>query len=627
MSRKRTSGRQLPRLCRPCCERLQLRNAWTTLIILVGLVSTLGAGLLLAAGGVSPAAGPRRLVFDGVLCEHRLALKDIDPSMPSDWTGYTHLVMEMRASTPQRFGLWIYTAAGPRRIEIQPFGQNVWLRASVPLRYFKGMDQSGTDLASTNNRRTNSFWMSVWGPFGGLTSVEAIGFAMEYPIHKPAIDLRNLHLSKQDEGSEFLDGAQVRDPWGQWAYVEYPRKIRSQEQLDRELAEEEKAFGSGADFGYCELGGYQNTHARATGFFRVEQIDGVWWFIDPHGHLYLSTGVNGAGAGFGGARGGGGAPSTQQVNPLANRTTRRLLSWGFTTGGQGRPRTVMLRWNINRDTMFLGLPDVYAADFADGIDRAAGQQCAPLRDDPLVLGYFIGNEPPWGNREGEVVDMILKGPDTATRKKLGEFLAQGDTPERRTQFVVTAFERYIQLINAAIRKYDPNHLNLGIRFGGRPADDVMRTGRTFDVCSINVYEYEPTKHLQRAYRMTGRPILIGEFHIGVPENGLGAGLVQAMSQAERGVGYRYYVEQGLSLPYAVGTHWFQWTDEPVTGRMDGENYNIGFIDATGRAYPELVEAAKATHKRLQEVHAGKTAPFSQRPMASEVGSPSSPWDR
>jgi len=105
------------------------------------------AGLLMVAGDVRSAAEPRKLVFDGVLCEQRLALRDLDPSMPSDWTGYTHLVIEMRTSTPQRFGLWVYTAEGPRRIEIQPFGQNVWLRASVPLQYFKGMDQSGTDLA------------------------------------------------------------------------------------------------------------------------------------------------------------------------------------------------------------------------------------------------------------------------------------------------------------------------------------------------------------------------------------------------------------------------------------------------------------------------------------------------
>jgi hypothetical protein len=622
MPRSGTAGKRLTRRLRPCSGRSYGRCARVTGIACFRIVSVLAAGLLMVAGDVRSAAGPRKLVFDGVLCEHRLAVKDIAASMPSDWTGYTHLVMEMRTSTPQRFGLWVYTGEGPRRIEMQPFGQNVWLRASVPLRYFRGMDQSGTDLASTNNRRTNSYWMGIWGPFGALTSVEAIGFAMQYPINRPTIELRNMHLAGQDEGSEFLDGAQVRDPWGQWAYAEYPRKIKSQEQLDRELAEEEKAFGRGAHFGYCELGGYKDTRARATGFFHVEQIDGVWWFIDPHGHLFLSTGVNGAGSGFGS----GSVPATQPANAAPNRTTRRLESWGFTTGGQGKPRTVMLRWNLNRNTMFLGLPDVYGAELASGIDQSASQQCTPLRDDPLVLGYFIGNEPPWGGREGEVVDMILKGPDSATKTKLGDFLAQGDTPGRRRQFVVTAFERYLSLINTAVRKYDPNHLNLGIRFGGKPAEDVMRMGRTFDVCSINVYEYEPTKYLERAWRLTGRPILIGEFHIGVPENGLGAGLVQAMNQTERGIGYRYYVEQGLSLPYSLGTHWFQWTDEPVTGRMDGENYNIGFIDATGRAYPELVEAASATHGRLHDVHTGMVPPFSQRPKASGTGTPSSPWD-
>jgi hypothetical protein len=61
--------------------------------------------------------------------------------------------------------------------------------------------------------------------------------------------------------------------------------------------------------------------------------------------------------------------------------------------------------------------------------------------------------------------------------------------------------------------------------------------------------------------------------------------------------------------------------------MDGENYNIGFVDVTDRPYPELVEAAKATHRRLFDVHSGKTPPFNERPKASDAGTPSSPWAR
>jgi hypothetical protein len=588
----------------------------------------LGLLFLCALGSASAAQPTRTLAFEGVLSEHRLTLPDLDPALPADWSGYTHLVLEMRTSSPQRFALWVYTADGARRVELQPFGQNVWLRAAVPLQYLIGRDKAGTDLASATNRRTNSFWMSVWGPFGELKSVEAIGFSMDYPVNHPTLELRNVHLAKQDEGSEFLEKAPVRDEFGQWAHVDYPRKIKSREQLDRELAEEAKAWGTGADFGYCEVGGYKATQAKATGFFRVEQIDGVWWFVDPHGHLFLSTSSNGIGGFGGGGRGGAaGTPTPTPTQAAATaRTTHRLDAWGLNTGGQGRPNIVFLRWPRTAPTTFLGVPDVYADDFAKGIDEAASTQCAAKKDDPLVIGYFIGNEPPWGDRETEVVDLILAGPDTATKAKLKEILAAGDTPKRRKDFVVAAFARYLELISTAVRKYDPNHLNLGIRFGGKPADEVLRLARVFDVCSINVYEYEPTKQVERSHRLSGRPILIGEFHLGVPENGLGAGLVQARDQVERGKGYRYYVEQAVSLPYSLGAHWFTWRDEPVLGRGDGENYNIGFVDVTDRPYPELVEAAKATHRRLQDVHAGKVLPFNERPKASEAGTPSSPWD-
>jgi hypothetical protein len=595
------------------------------------LLGRLAALALLGATFALPARAadePRKLVFDGVLSEHRLALSDLAPGLPSDWSDYTHLVLEMKTSTPQRFGLWAYTSDGPRRIEIQPLGQNVWLRASIPLQYFVGMDKSGTDLASTINRRTNSFWMSVWGPFGDLKHVEEVGFAMQYPINHPVIELRNVHLAKQDEGSDFLEGKPVTDEFGQWAHVDYPRKIHSRAQLEQELAAEEKAFGSGADFGYDELGGYKATQAKATGFFRVEQINGVWWFVNPNGHLFLSTSSNGLPGGFGGGGRGGAANATPTPAQVAanTRTVKRLDSWGMNTGGAGRPNIVFLRWPQTPATTFLGVPDVYAEDFGKNIDQAASTQCTPRKGDPLIIGYFIGNEPPWGDRETEVVDLILAGPDTATKAKLKAFLAEGDNAKRRKQFVVTAFEHYLDLVCSSVRKYDPNHLILGIRFGGKPADEVLRLAKVFDVCSINVYEYEPTKQLERSHRLSGRPILIGEFHIGVPENGLGSGLVQAKDQTERGIAYRYFVEQGLSLPYALGAHWFTWRDEPVLGRNDGENYNIGFVDSTDRPYPELVEAAKTTHKRLYDVHSGKILPFSQKPKASDAGTPSSPWD-
>ena len=60
----------------------------------------------------------------------------------------------------------------------------------------------------------------------------------------------------------------------------------------------------------------------------------------------------------------------------------------------------------------MGVADVYADDFAAKVDRSAADQCAPRKDDPYLLGYFIGNEPPWPGRESVAVDAILAGPAT-----------------------------------------------------------------------------------------------------------------------------------------------------------------------------------------------------------------------
>ena len=82
--------------------------------------------------------------------------------------------------------------------------------------------------------------------------------------------------------------------------------------------------------------------------------------------------------------------------------------------------------------------------------------------------------------------------------------------------------------------------------------------------------------------------------------------------SNRGAAYRYYVENAAAMPALIGTHWFQWIDQPSTGRMDGENYNIGLVNVTDRPYREMVEAMQTTHKRLLAVHSGKTPPVDRR---------------
>jgi hypothetical protein len=89
-------------------------------------------------------------------------------------------------------------------------------------------------------------------------------------------------------------------------------------------------------------------------------------------------------------------------------------------------------------------------------------------------------------------------------------------------------------------------------------------------------------------------------------------LRQTRDQKERGVAYSYYVENAAAMPAMIGAHWFQYVDEPSTGRMDGENYNIGFVDVTDRPYLELIEAVKSTNKKLFLIHSGKQPPAANK---------------
>jgi len=56
--------------------------------------------------------------------------------------------------------------------------------------------------------------------------------------------------------------------------------------------------------------------------------------------------------------------------------------------------------------------------------------------------------------------------------------------------------------------------------------------------------------------------------------------------------YRSYVQGALRNPAIVGTHWFQYGDQATTGRGDGENYQIGFLDICDTPYPETIAACR-----------------------------------
>jgi hypothetical protein len=57
------------------------------------------------------------------------------------------------------------------------------------------------------------------------------------------------------------------------------------------------------------------------------------------------------------------------------------------------------------------------------------------------------------------------------------------------------------------------------------------------------------------------------------------------------------------VPYIIGADWFQWNDEPPSGRAnDGEDANFGIVDIDDKPYEALIASIRATTPLLNPLH-------------------------
>ena len=163
-------------------------------------------------------------------------------------------------------------------------------------------------------------------------------------------------------------------------------------------------------------------------------------------------------------------------------------------------------------------------------------------------------------------------------------------------------QRYFRTIAEALHQHAPNQLYLGCRFAATPSPAVEACAEFADVVSFNFYKTVLAAEDFAALAPLDKPAIIGEFHFGALDRGLfHAGLGVTSNQDARAAAYTSYLQSAVENHLVIGTHWFQYVDEPITGRwFDGENYNIGFVDVADTPYPELVNAATAIHREVYQ---------------------------
>jgi len=489
------------------------------------------------------------------------------------------------------------------------------------------------------------------------------------------------------------------DALGQWTRKSWPGKTADEGELRAGLLRRAAEPLPPLDGPFDAYGGWSNLRFKPTGYFRTEHDGRRWWLVDPAGGPFFSTGadclvphmagpVEGieplfawlppregefAAAWLTGKR--DGLPQVSFATANLIRAFGRnwlgeweklagkwLRAWGFNTvanwslPGLGRrlglPYVFELqRFPTTRECIFRDFPDVFSPEY-----RADAANCAvQLREtveDPLLIGYFLRNEPHWGFGDYNLAEMLLASPKQLhTKDRLLAFLAErydGDaaalarawrrselrdftglaqpTPgaarfspeadEDLRRFTRIMIEEYVRVPAEAARREDPNHLNLGLRWAWVASEAFYAGSRYCDVFSINCYQLQPApEEIRRHAAAAERPVMIGEFHAGALDVGLPSnGLRGVADQRERGRFYRWYVEHAAALPELVGAHYFQWGDQPALGRFDGENCNIGLVDICHRPYAELVGAVAETHRRLYEICAGLVQPVGEIPV-------------
>ena len=592
--------------------------------------------------------------FDGEP-EVRFPMKAL--GRPTDWTSYRSLQYTFKTTSPETISIAFSNGTTTRSFLTEPLA-GIRIFGVIPFDAFN-QTKSMTPL--------NPLGYKVWVErLFRFDRVDQIAFRMRLPSAPSQFTLYSLTLRSDVPEDDILDRRPLIDRYGQWIPENWADKAHSDEQL-RQLWNADRPAGT--EYPFCPLGGDRTQQFRGTGFFRVERDHERWIFVDPHGHPFFSAGMDLVGYQQGSfatdvrhreflfehlpddgpAWIAPGQVSFYAANiarrygdgwerKWAANTIARLKDWGFNTIANwsdyevatqsGMPYVLPLSgWTTRKKFPFpWDFPDVFSKEFEDNVDRAAARQCEKLRDDPNLIGWFIGNEPHWARSFGSLTpwpDMLLADPEpSATQAHFRELLRANPGREKqiREDLLHLCARRYFEVIAAAVRRHDPNHLVLGIRFAENPNDRWLELSRIFDVFSVNIYsrDFRPNpEQVKRYAQVSGRPVLIGEFTACTPGRGM-QGLFywthKVRDYAERGRAYRYYVEHAAADPNIIGAHWFQMVDDLPTGRpSDEERLNYGFINVIDLPYPDLIEAARAAHARLYALKKGQAVPYGDKP--------------
>ncbi len=336
---------------------------------------------------------------------------------------------------------------------------------------------------------------------------------------------------------------------------------------------------------------------------------------------------------------------------VAELLHRRLRSWGFNTiGNWSAPEVYLLRRTPYTVAIHYGgpwlpnykMPDVFHPGFEQALRERMEQERHTTANDPWNIGYFVDNELWWGwrPRAAAVGEAVMRcGPEVASKRRFVEMLmAQYDSIQHFNEAWGTNFasweellnkpfqpnmnnpqvvrdcgdfgmlfaERYFSTVRRIVKRVAPRNMYLGCRFHGHIDPPLVELAWKYcDVVSYNVYDNPPDRRVNQ-FRYLDIPILCGEWGVSSdPQQTPFRGNVLSPDPRQRARDMERYFEVAIRHPMIVGAHFFQFRDQPLTGRPDGEAVLRGFVNVTDTPHFDLVQTNRRIAYELYRKRFGK----------------------
>lgn len=429
-----------------------------------------------------------------------------------------------------------------------------------------------------------------------------------------------------------------------------------------------------------KYGGWTGIRGQKTGFFHLEKINGRWWFITPEGNVFFALSLSHLYSGesdvacqnvYGGDK------DAWMKDSLAKA---RAMGFNCALGGPTSPERnlngfveipkVEALFRKNNFPFAVGeflikhpwefvegetLPDIFDPAYKEMIEAKAKAACRPVKDDPLVMGYYYGfgafnhaetwvngylSLPPGSPGRNAVVDVLINryaGNVDKFNKVYGtsleriadlkdkEVLVYDKRMERRNYPQVRAqldprqvedFEAILAHMAItlykvgydAIRRWDTNHLIFGsfVKEFALSPETCKAMAPYVDMIAPQHINKDVSVH--RLADATGLPILISDEYFGFYYPGdrgtRHAGLVSHDARAEV---YKANLLRHCKDPRVLGVSYCACLFDQGGETLKKNNQN-GIYDIRGNPRVKLIETITEMNRRIYELAARPATP-------------------